>query len=139
MAFLSSQEMRKPCACERNSLSLATTAISTRQCNQACRHMCGLKATNPLDARTPPPFCPWWSALSSAHAKEQKQLPNGSQDGVEAWACDMGLIGKRLEGCDKMRQAHQARLASGGRLQYLLLTDHNIYITSPFKSAVRLC
>jgi hypothetical protein len=80
--------------------------------------MCGLNATNPLDARTPPPFCPWWSALSSAHAKEQKQLPNGSQDGVEAWACDMVLIGKRLEGCDKMRQAHQARLASGGRLQY---------------------
>ena len=80
--------------------------------------MCGLNATNPLDARTPPPLCPWWSALSSAHAKEQKQLPNGSQDGVEAWACDMVLIGKRLEGCDKMRQAHQARLASGGRLQY---------------------
>jgi hypothetical protein len=115
MAFLSSQEMRKPCACERNSLSLATTAISNVRGN-AVKHgdMCGLNATNPLDARTPPPFCPWWSALSSAHAKEQKQLPNGSQDGVEAWACDMVLIGKRLEGCDKMRQAHQARLASGG-------------------------
>jgi hypothetical protein len=73
--------------------------------------ICGLNATNPLHERTPLPL-PLVVSPQLSTREGTKAIANGSQDGVKAWACDIVLIGKRLEGCDKMRQAHQARLAS---------------------------
>jgi hypothetical protein len=87
--------------------------------------MCGLNATNPLHERTPLPL-PLVVSPQLSTREGTKAIANGSQDGVKAWACDIVLIGKRLEGCDKMRQAHQGRLASSDVFSTVHLTYHNL-------------
>jgi hypothetical protein len=40
--------------------------------------------------------------------RNKSNCQTAAKTAFEAWACDIVLIGKRLEGCDKIRQAHQA-------------------------------
>lgn len=89
-----------------------------------------------LECHQPPSFSHTHLALSSekpsAHsllllpsnqglvcAKEQKQLPTRAKTASRVWACAMLLIGKRLEGCDKSRQAHQAEVGGSQATWYL--------------------